>query len=70
MPDIAFRWSKRENDIQVKWAAGCRATARYLMGRIFGVGYSDDLLKELDQRGYDVTTLRFSINRKKEEEDG
>lgn len=30
----------------------------------FDVGYGKSLVKELDSRGYDITTLQFSVKRK------
>lgn len=60
-PRIRLYWGKRENDLMVAWDPNsCRATARYLMGVI-----SQDVLKELDKRGFDVTTIRFQIRKKK-----
>lgn len=53
-------WSKRERDLMLDWPAveGGRSDARFL-NSVFDKAFTDELTK----RGYDVTTLRFSIGR-------
>ena len=59
-PRVRLYWSKREDSLMVNWDPGTSsATARYLMGVL-----SKDVLKELDERGLDVSTLRFQIRKK------
>lgn len=63
-------WSKRENDVMLcypdhKW------NGHYLSTVLTGPRYGYDgkqepsFIDELDKRGFDVTTLRFSIKKKK-----
>jgi hypothetical protein len=60
-PRIRLYWSKKERDLMVNWDAGTsRATARYLMGVI-----SEEVLEELERRGFDKETIRFQIRKKK-----
>jgi hypothetical protein len=74
-PRLQARWSKREDDIQYKWDAGVPKSDAHLLHSYlcyspdFGnvaIGQSDpryrrSLLDELKARGYDLTTLRFSV---------
>ena len=48
--------------MKVAWDAGtCRATARYLLSIVL----NEEVCAELDRRGFDLTTLRFQIRKKK-----
>lgn len=60
-PDLRAYWSRRERDVMFWRSAheGGSANAAYLHHVIGG-----DFLRELDRRGFDTTTLRFSIRRK------
>ena len=56
-------WSKRENDLMV-WhpeGTGTRCDGHWLVGSVFVKAFTD----ELKTRGYDVTTMRFSIEPQK-----
>lgn len=55
-------WSKREKDIMLHYPLGfsTRCDGSYL-SHIFGKKFTD----EMDERGYDITTLKFSIEPKK-----
>lgn len=58
-PGIRVRWSKRERDLVVDWdQERCKANPRYVLGL-----FSQEVTDELTQRGFDVTSLRFSISR-------
>jgi hypothetical protein len=60
-PRIRLFWSKKQKDLMVAWDPNTsRATARYLMTDVL----TQDVLDELDKRGFDVTTLRFQIRKK------
>jgi hypothetical protein len=62
VPRIRVYWSKPQKDLAVAWdkeAGG--ANPRYILG-LFPV----DVTEELERRGYDITTLRFSIKKKEE----
>ena len=53
-------WSKRERDLMVNWDREvARTNPRWIIGL-----FSQDVLDELDRRGYDITTLKFSIKKK------
>lgn len=59
-PRIRLYWSKKEDSLMANWDDGCSsATSRFL----FNVLHTK-VLAELDQRGYDLTTLRFQIRKK------
>ena len=75
-PDLYIRWSKRERALV--YGGGCKPTSGMLSG-VFemmtqealysGTLDGDDprrgktLAQELERRGYDLTTLRFSIRK-------
>lgn len=61
-------WSKREKD----WMCGgpTRATGALLAYDLVGSNTFKELVKELEQRGYDTTTLRFSVKKKDGEGNG
>ena len=56
-------WSKKENDLMV-WhpeGAGTRCDGHWLVGSVFVKAFTDELIA----RGYDVTTMRFSVEPRK-----
>ena len=60
-PRVRVYWSKPEKDLAVAWdqeAGG--ANPRYILGL-----FDTAVTEELERRGYDITTLRFSIKKKK-----
>ncbi len=78
-PDQRVRWSKREKALLYGWNSDKPTSmfiAHYLEGVTYGdtmrltthdmsdPRYSRNLVEELDARGYDISTLRFSIQRK------
>ena len=78
-PDLVAKWSKRENDILYHWQAGSKTESRLVAYALetAGVFKGNSLRRELQERGYDITTLKFSIRRRaglsaesKEEEQG
>jgi hypothetical protein len=50
-------WSKRERDVMVHYPRSCDG---HWLSSVLNLAFTD----ELDRRGYDVTTLRFSVARK------
>jgi hypothetical protein len=62
-------WSKRQQDVVFHWP-DAKADGRLLYAylacerREFDGTWGPSLLKELEARGYDLTTLRFSIKKK------
>jgi hypothetical protein len=66
--EIKTGWNARERDIGFAWGAdgAAKADANLLYGalcfkRVLG---ERTLIQELEARGYDLTTMRFSIRRK------
>jgi len=59
-PDVCFHWDKHKSDGHLL----------YMFFNQHQVDYNGDLKKsfmeELESRGYDITTLKFSIQRKKD----
>lgn len=77
---LKVRWSKKENDLLIYYPRGCdgslihHAFSDILMwGGINGkdkgwLNYKEfNLIKELIERGYDKTTLKFEIKLKDDE---
>lgn len=58
-PSICYAWGG-------KGAGSC--DGRLLHGMFEGFGYPEGYLKELETRGYDLTTLRFSIRQRTKED--
>ena len=55
MPDkLRATWSKREQDVMIHFPRKC--DGHYLSGV-----FDKRFIQEMQQRGYDLTTLRFSI---------
>lgn len=54
-------WSKREKDLMLYYPLGTQTTSD---ARVLAEHLNKTLTDELDRRGYDVTTLRFSIEPK------
>jgi hypothetical protein len=75
---LIVRWDKRQNDHVVSFPRKCDGHLAYGMfftprmkqdfdGKGFnGVNFDPSYAKELEARGYDLTTLRFEISPKKE----
>lgn len=75
-PALTARWSKREKDLVIAYPNGpdghlaynvlCGPRARYDSSQnpAFPVVYDKSFTDELERRGYDLTTLKFSICRK------
>lgn len=57
--DIEIKWNKKEEDLEVTWREG-KGTAIFIL-ELFDKGFQ----KKLWDRGYDLTSLKFSINRRK-----
>jgi hypothetical protein len=56
--DIEIKWSKREQDIQVNWNAGCKGTACYILDM-----FNKKFQEEMKGRGYDLNSIKFSMNK-------
>ena len=69
---LTAKWSKRENDI-LYFYPDQPANGSLLHSYLSGYGVTDDkgnamkIWDELERRGYDKTTLRFSIKKKADE---
>ena len=51
-------WSKKENDLMLHWPAGVSTNCD---GSYLSCVFSKEVRDELERRGYDLTTLKFSI---------
>lgn len=56
---LRARWSKREKDILVTYPRGIGTVCdcNYLFSDIF----TNEFVKEMEERGYDIKTLKFEI---------
>jgi hypothetical protein len=59
--DIKLQYNHRERDLEVKWNAGHKPTALYMLGV-----FDREVQEELERRGYDIATLKFSISKRGE----
>ena len=57
--NLSAKWGKKEQDIMINYPRSC--DGHWLAG-ILNKEFTD----ELTQRGYDITTLKFSVERTKE----
>lgn len=76
--ELKMQWSKREADMQYMWGGGGAKSAdgallHYALGspRMYRnydkggeIDFERSLLEELEARGYDLATLRFSIRKR------
>lgn len=65
--ELKARWSARERDVLFEWGAGgANKTDGSWLNSWFGhhKGFDATFLKELEARGYDLTTLKFSVRQK------
>lgn len=71
-PDVVFSWggsgaSKCDSSLVYSVLLGKRCRVDFENPAApFGVAYDPSLIEELEARGYDITTLRFSIEKKPE----
>ena len=76
---LKVKWSKREKDLLISYPRGCDGSLMcYIFGDILQWGGIDgkdkgwlnykvfNFLEELEERGYDIKTLKFEIKLKKE----
>jgi hypothetical protein len=56
---LRARWSKSENDILITYPLGrqTKCDSNYLFSNTF----TDEFVKEIESRGYDIKTLKFEI---------
>ena len=54
-------WSRREKDIVFSYPT--KPDGQLLCNALHGIGVKE-LVAELDRRGYDITTLKFTIKQK------
>lgn len=64
-PDHFVRWSKREKSLLYRFER-CKSTSMLLAHFFEGILDSNGhtLARELERRGYDLTTFRFTISKK------
>jgi hypothetical protein len=64
--ELRYACVRSSPDIHFTWGDGCRASDGHLVNSAFNVamrGEDKSLIEELVARGYDVTTIRFSIKK-------
>ena len=69
---LIVKWSKRERDLMIGGPRGCdRHLTHYALNCVPGPTKPGDLsfVDELEKRGYDITTLRFSVMRAESNDD-
>ena len=60
---LTVRWDKRQNDLVYGWPTNAADGA--LMNLYFNrSGFDPAITRELEARGYDITTLQFRIKKK------
>lgn len=60
-------WSKSQNDVMYAWGDGVSKSDAHLLHNFLTIlqGFgAKTFLKELESRGYDIKTLKFSIEKK------
>jgi len=77
-PKLSARWSKRERDLLISYPSKPDGHLLYNMLTMKrcrldgtqpnGITYDKAFTEELEERGYDITTLKFSIERKRVED--
>lgn len=63
MADITVKYSKKYDELFFKWSEGNRGLANILMTDVLDTRTQ----KMLENNGFDLTSLKFSINRKQQE---
>jgi hypothetical protein len=66
--ELKVHWSKRAKDIMYSWGGegACRGDGNWLNSWLsYHKGFESNFLQELENRGYDVTTLKISVKQKK-----
>ena len=66
--ELKANWSKREKDIMFSWGAegADKCDGNWLNNWLtWHKGFDNTFLKELESRGYDITSLKISVKRKK-----
>jgi hypothetical protein len=59
-PELKIRWSKTEQDLLIAFPRSCD-------GHWIAGVFNREFTQELQERGYDITTLRFSVKRKSQD---
>jgi hypothetical protein len=59
---LRANWSKQENDVMLHWPSGiCTKADGHWLSGVFDKAF----IKELEKRGYDPQTMRFSVEPKR-----
>lgn len=56
---LMAKWSKREKDIIINYPLGIQTNCD--MNYLFCEVFTTEFKKEMENRGYDITTLKFEI---------
>ena len=59
-PDMCYAWGEGVNRADARLLSNALGGKNYLPG----LGLEPSLIDELEKRGYDLTTLRFSVQKK------
>lgn len=70
---LVARWSKRERDVLYDWGDGVSKSDASFLNTIltgkrhhpFDDTWSPGFIEDMEARGYDISTLRFSIQKRK-----
>lgn len=64
--ELKCYWSKKENDLLFDWGDGASKTDGHWLysWMTFHKGFDCEFIKELESRGYDLTTLKISVKKK------
>ncbi len=62
---LSYQWNKKENDFVTNYPLGigtnCDSALLFNVFCYLDCGHGKNILKELESRGYDLTTIKFSI---------
>lgn len=59
---LVYRWNKKENDFVIHYPS--KPDGHLLHGFFAGHCDAKEFIRELEARGYDLTTLVFSVERR------
>ena len=60
---LTAHWSKEQDDIVYYWP-GKKADSRLIHNMLYGLVGGTNIVEELIKRGYDITTLTFSVKKR------
>ena len=64
---IEVRWNKKEQDLEIYRHGVCKRDGHWMFGLIWNyVPTKTKWQEEIEQRGYDIATLKIFVEKKKE----